>query len=492
MKRSKHSLSNYKLTTFDMGKLTPVGMFEVIPGDSVRLSTSALIRVSPMVAPVMHPVMVRLHHWYVPYRLLWSDWEKFITGGNDGNGDDMGAFPTITAGGSGFTAGELLDHLGVPPGLASLEVTALPVYAYNLIFNEFYRDQDLMAARALTDETLASIAWEKDYFSSARPWTQRGDDIYLPITGQADVTFPTGVTSRGTAGYDAASAGNSQGNLTMDASGNLSFNSSSGAGQAWLQSTATPTDAYADMSTTTPLNINDLREAFGLQRYREARARYGARYSEYLRYYGIRPSDARLQRPEYLGGGKQTIAMSEVLRTGNGDTAEEAVGSMYGHGIAALKSRRLVKFFEEHGVVLTLASVRPRTMYANGLHKTWIRRTKEDFFTKELENIGQQEIQNQEIYANAATPTGVFGYQDRYADYRSIPSTIGGDFRSTLDHWHLARLLASEPTLNEAFVTCTPSKRIHAVQSDDVLWGMFSHSIQARRMVSKSPGGRSF
>lgn len=492
MKRSKHSLSHYKLATFDMGQLVPVGMYEVLPGDSIRHHTAALLRVSPLQSPVMHPVSVRLHHWFVPYRLLWDGWEDFITGGADGNGGSSGDFPYIASGGSGFSAGTLADYLGVPPGVNALEVSALPFRAYQMIWKEFYRDQDLQTAPTIstgsgadstTTQTLQSICWEKDYFTTARPWTQKGDDVTVPLGTTADLVFPTSPTAamdevyragEGTLGSPQAATGSGVLNSTNPPSvaGNVEFR-----GDVTM-----PGDAYADLATAVGASINDIRRAFAIQRYQEARAMYGSRYTEYLRYLGVRSSDARLQRPEYLGGGKQTISFSEVLQTAEGT---DAVGTMRGHGISAMRSRRFLRFFEEHGVVMTLASVRPKTMYTDGLHRMWSRRTKEDFWQKELESIGQQEVLRGEVYANATDPNATFGYQDRYSEYRHQPSGISGDFRTTLNDWHLARIFGSEPTLNGAFVTCDPSKRIHAVQTDDVLWCLFNHSVQARRLVSK-------
>lgn len=493
MKRSKHSLSHYKLATFDMGELVPVGHYEVLPGDSVRHVTSSLLRVSPLVSPVMHPVTVRLHHWFVPFRLLWDGWEDFITGGNDGLGDSSGAFPTIESG-AGFADGDLPDYFGIPPSVSGLDISALPFRAYNFIYDEFYRDQDLVAERGFstasgvdstTPLTLAKIAWEKDYFTTARPWTQRGPDVTLPLGTTAPVvTTDTNILFHSAANAtDASIAHNTTGgSITSVAPGNslspLRFGATTG--------------LETDLSGATAAAVNDIRRAFALQRYQEARAQYGARYTEYLRYMGVRSSDARLQRPEYLGGGKSTISFSEILQTGPDFTGGTGnVGEMRGHGISAMRSRRYLRFFEEHGIVMTLASVRPKTMYNDGVHRSWLRRTKEDFWQKELENIGQQEIFNQEVYADAVAKNDTFGYQDRYADYRHVPSGVSGEFRSSLmNDWHLARIFASEPTLNESFVTCEPSKRIHAVTTNDVLWCLFNHSIQARRLVGKKTIGR--
>jgi len=245
---------------------------------------------------------------------------------------------------------------------------------------------------------------------------------------------------------------------------------------------------YADLSDASAVTVNILREALALQRFEEARARYGSRYVEYLRYLGVRSSDARLQRPEYLGGGRQSIQFSEVLQTAEGT---DPVGELRGHGIGTLRSNRYRRFFEEHGYIVTCLSVRPKTIYAQGLARHFNRRVKEDFWQRELQHIGQQEILNKEVYAAAASPNNTFGYQDRYDEYRRTESTIAGEYRSSLlDFWHMARIFASEPALNADFVKCVPTERNFAVPSQDVLYVMAKHSIQARRLVAAS--GQSF
>lgn len=487
MKRNKHSLSHYVLSTFDMGKLVPIGNFEVLPGDSVRMATSCLLRVSPLMAPVMHPVNVRIHHWFVPYRILWPDWEDFITGGSDGQGDGA-IYPENNA----YTplAGSLGDYLGIPPGVAS-DVGLLPFYAYNAVWNEHYRDQDLQAEVALDNTDILPVAWEKDYLTSARPWTQKGPEVTLPLGTTAPVipnsslantptfqnqatTQPYGQLNNANAGVEGVGVTTGQGTLST---------------LRWHT-----TGLLADLSGATGASINDVRRAFAIQRYQEARAQYGSRYTEYLRYLGVRSSDARLQRPEYLGGGRATISFSEVLRTGNSDGAidDAPIGEMRGHGISAMRSRRFIRFFEEHGVVLSLASIRPRTMYTESLHRSWSRRTKEDYWQRELEQIGQQAVLNSEVFAGGAGASNTFGYQNRYDEYRHRSSYVTGDFRSTMNDWHLARSFSSAPTLNADFIECDPSKRIHADQTSNTIWGMFSHSIQMRRMVGHKTIGRLF
>lgn len=482
MKRSKFSLSNYKLLSCDLGELVPCGLTEVLPGDSVQHATNALIRCSPLLAPVMHPVHVSIHHWYVPHRLIWEDWEDFITGGPTGM--DASVYPTITfGGGSGAAIGSLADYLGVPTGVNNIEVSALPFRGYALIWNEWYRDQDLQTELVIdhtsgpdttTNVTLQNGAWEKDYFTSSRPWEQKGPAITIPLGTQARVTTAAGsganVTAWSTLLGTAAILDTSGSNLTRGA-------------------TSAVAPMYADLSQASAITVTLLREALALQRFEEARARYGSRYTEYLRYLGVRSSDARLQRPEYLGGGRQTIQFSEVLQTAEGE--DTPVGELRGHGIASMRSNRYRRFFEEHGYVFTFLTVRPKTIYAQGLSRTWNRRTKEDFWQKELEHIGQQEVLNKEVYAAHATPGGTFGWQDRYDEYRRTESSIAGEFRSSLlDFWHFARIFSSDPALNGSFVKCVPTERTFAVPSQDVLYVMAKHSIQARRLVA--PTGSSF
>jgi len=454
-------------------------------------------------APVMHPVNVRIHHWFVPHRILWDDFEDFITGGPDGH--DVSVFPTVTMpSDSGAAVGSLADYLGVPPGVANLEVSALPFRAYNMIYNEWYRDQDLQSEVPLstasgsdttTSLSLLNASWEKDYFTSARPWEQKGPAVTIPLGTTAPVEV-TGVGFYGTGtGMTSQSGVRDSGGSTATYSQAWKDHTSPQEPRLIVKSTNNTSGqqfpdikGIADLSNASAVTVGVLREALALQRYEEARARYGSRYVEYLRYLGVRSSDARLQRPEYLGGGRQTIQFSEVLQTAEGT---DPVGEMRGHGISAVRTNRYRRFFEEHGYIITIMSVRPRTIYAQGLFRHWNKRTKEDFWQRELEHIGQQEVLNKELYAASPQPEGVFGFQDRYDEYRRTESTIAGEFRSTLlDHWHMARIFSNAPALNADFVKAVPTKRTFAVPSQDVLYVMANHSIQARRLVSQI--GKSF
>jgi len=481
MKRSKFNLSYSKLLSCDMGELVPIGLTEVLPGDTVQQATSALIRCAPLLSPVMHPVRVAIHHWYVPHRIVWEDFEDFITGGPDGL--NASVFPTISL--SSLAVGSLCDYLGVPTGVASLAVSTLPFRTYAKIWNEFYRDQDLQTELVIdetsgpdttTSTALQNSAWEKDYFTSSRPWEQKGATITIPLGSSAPVTT--------------AAANDVDVSVYSTVSSAYRKLSSDGAFVDRSTTAGVQNDRlYADLTGASAITINALREAMALQRYAEARARYGSRYTEYLRYLGVRSSDARLQRPEYLGGGRQTIQFSEVLATAEAGTAK--VGDMKGHGIAAMRSNRYRKFFEEHGYVMSLMTVRPKTMYPQGLFRHWNRRVKEDYWQKELQHIGQQEVLNKEVYAGHSDPDGIFGYQDRYDEYRRTESSIAGEFRtSLLNFWHMARIFSSDVALNADFVKCIPTERTFAVPSQDVLYIMARHRIQARRLVAAT--GESF
>lgn len=503
MKRSKFSLSNYKLLTCDMGELVPCGVLEVLPGDSIQQATSALVRCQPLLAPVMHPVDVRIHHWFVPYRLIWDDFEDFITGGPDGM--NASVYPTVTN--TSGAVGTLTDYLGVPPHVASLEFSALPIRAYALIFNEWYRDQDLQPELTIdttsgpdstTSTALQNVNWEKDYLTAARPWEQKGPAITIPLGTRANVrglSIDPGDTTIAAAGQNRRETGNINTVTTNPAGTAQPWTTRDAAATQQISARTTGSggtlapDIYADLSGASAVTVNVLREAMALQRYEEARARYGSRYVEYLRYLGVKSSDARLNRPEYLGGGSQTIQFSEVLQTAEGT---DPVGDLKGHGLSAMRSNRYRRFFEEHGIIISMISTKPKTMYMQGLSRLWNRRTKEDFFQKELQHIGQQEVLNKEVYYAHSSPSGTFGFQDRYDEYRHQLSTVAGEMRTTLNFWHLAREFSSDPALNAAFVKAVPTERVFAVPSTDVLIIMVKHSIQARRMVSANTGSHIF
>lgn len=516
MKRNKFSLSHYKLLSMKMGQLVPLTWYEALPGDTIQQATTALIRCAPMVTPAMHPVHVRIHHFFVPLRVIWQGsgalgssatggFENYITGGPDGL--DATLHPYIQFA-NNASVSTLDDHLGLPLNGhlgQTTNVSALPYRAYQFIWNEYFRDQDLQTAAVVstadgadttTSKTLQNVAWEKDYYTVARPWEAKGPSITIPLSGTAPIVGLA--VADGTVAANATARDQVQGNTSLPRVQTTT-------GGLYMQTTSTGATGAGNQlvagaflsSTTGGADINALRRAFALQRFQEARAHYGSRYTEYLRYLGIRSSDARLQRPEYLGGGRSTIQFSEVLQTAPGGSG---VATMFGHGVSAHRTNRYRRFFEEHGIVMSLMSVRPITMYTGNLQRKFLRGmtsaggagapagllgTREDYFVRELQHIGQQQISALEVDGNGVGTT-VFGWTDRYDEYRRIENTLAGQFRFVNHNWHFAREFAAPPVLNSTFVSCVPRTDAFADTTNDNLYVMAHHSIQARRMMSRT------
>ena len=459
--------------------------FDINPGESFKINSEVLLRVAPMLAPVMHRINVYTHFFFVPNRLVWNEWEDFITGGEDGNAEP--AFPTIPCNATTdnlFLKGTLADYFGLPVvnGAASAEqqISALPFRAYQLIYNEYYRDQNLiekvnidlgsgeMANTAAITATmeLQERAWEKDYFTSALPWTQRGGEAGVPLS---DVQ----IQYQDTSNVFLSDGSNAMGDLSA-VSGQL----------------IAPTAARVENISVLEgdILINDLRKASRVQEWLEKSARGGSRYTEQIMsFFGVRSSDARLQRPEYLGGGKKPIVISEVLSTYQGDleTGGLPQGEMAGHGISVGRNNNMSRTFEEHGQIIGIINVTPKSAYSQGLAKKWTKFDKFDYYFPQFAHLGEQEVTRSELYQtwNASDSTEVvFGYQQRYAEYKYEPSTISGDFRDTLNFWHLGREFTSNPFLNQTFITCRPRLDFLAVQDDtDYLWVQIYHHVSALR-----------
>ncbi len=489
MKRNKFSLSHYKLLTMNMGELVPLTWYEALPGDSIQAQASMLIRATPILAPLMHPVRVRVSTFFVPNRLIWEDFPDYITGGPDGN--DTTTWPYIDY--SAVAEGSLADYLNVPTDAAyspDLRVSALAARAYGLIYNEYYRDQDLVTeltvslangADVTTNSAIQKVSWEKDFFTTARPWEQKGNDVTIPLGGNADVVRNTNATA-----WEAYQTGTETKAGTTDMGLSSGKTQSTGAYDVSLDPNG---GLYADLAAATGISVNDLRLYLSLQRYKENMAEGGSRYVEYLAHrWGVKSSDARMNLPEYVSGARQTISFSEILSTA--DSGTDVVGTMRGHGIAALRTNKSRRFFEEHGIVMSLISIVPKAIYATGLDKSMSRVEKEEYFTKELQLIGDRPVLNKEVYTSHATPEGTFGYQQRYDEYRMRPSYICGEFRSSLNNWHYARVFGADPALNQAFIECAPTKRQYADNASDSFYIMSNHSIQARRQIVKFPKKR--
>lgn len=495
MRRFKHNLGSLKKFTADMGYLVPIGLTEVLPLDTFRHNTSLVLRVSPLAAPLMHNVQVHLLHYFAPMRKLWNEelgdpdnWEDFITGGPDGK--DASTPPTIVADGQ---ANGLMDYLGIPPAAVGQAVNIMPIRMYNWIWNEFARDQDLQTEREMDDLTLAKVNWARDYFTLAKPWTQKGDMVTLPLGEKAPIT---GMGKLDQSWGESDQAVYEAGGVQRTYDRNRQIRTDQAQNQFYVEEDPDHPGfpgLYVDLASALGANINDVRKAFAIQRWQEMNARYGTRYTEFLQRHGATPADARLQRPEFLGGGKQRVSFSEVLQTGP-DTGtpvrEYGVGDLYGHGIAALRSNAYRRTFHEHGYVMTLMFVRPRSVYQDGLERTWIKKNRFDYFQLELQHIGQQEIYNREIYAHHPEPEGILGYGDRYSEYRHQWSTVAGEFRDILDYWHMARKFDSPPALNSDLIECNPTKRIFNAQNNHGLWCMAQHQLIARRLVHRNATAR--
>lgn len=517
-RRNKFSLSHFKLLTGKMGYLYPIACVETLPGDTFQMATSVFLRFSPMVAPVMTPVTVKIHHWFVPYRLIWDEFEDFITGGPQGT--SVPVPPFINLSNSPAYTGSLSDYLGLPTDLSNinisspLKVSSLFHRAYALIWNDWYRDQNLQEERVINTASggdsnalfpnwnnLMRSPWDKDYFTTASPTEQKGVAVNVPITLTTDGSTPvisgsirgTGAPIFSALGQNTALSrswrnvsGDDPSGFTSDVVHGTFVDAGSGPDGtlSWSDpKLAVDLQWNGNAETQGGLNLNAFREAMAMQRFEEHRQLFGSRYVEYLRYLGVKASDARLQRPEYLGGGRSVIQFSEVLQTAEGT---DPVGTMRGHGIGAMRTNRFRRFFEEHGVVMTLLSIRPKSIYTQGTPRKFLREIKTDYWQKELEHIGQQPIYNAEIFGNTPNSRGVFGFQDRYNEYRTEWSSVHGEFRELLNYWHLGREFDSLPSLNSDFISSLPSDRIFADQTgNDTIYMMVNNSIQARRLVSK-------
>lgn len=475
--RSVFDRSHGYKTTFNSGYLVPFYVDEVLPGDSFKLTATLFARLATPIVPFMDNLYLETFFFFVPNRLVWDNWQKF--NGEKKNPSDSTDFLIPTVSGTNVQNQTLWDYFGLPTNVNEvLKVNALPFRAYNLIFNEWFRDENLQESLKvptddgpdnLSDYSLVRRGKRHDYFTSCLPWPQKGPGVEISIGGQAAVS----IKSTGAPTFSSNSAPASLNNLILTSGNDVHIaQTNSQLDVSYLSWLNPGLSATADLSTATPISINDLRQAFQIQKLYERDARGGTRYTEILRsHFGVISPDARLQRPEYLGGSSARISINPVQQTSaTNDTTPQ--GNLAAFGVVSDSFHGFSKSFVEHGYVFGFVNVRADLTYQQGLNRMWSRRGRFDFYWPVLAHLGEQAVLNKEIYAQGtADDDKVFGYQERYAEYRYYPGQITGKFRSTdpqpLDSWHLAQKFSSLPTLSAQFIQDNPPvERVIAVQNE--------------------------
>ena len=492
IQRSTFNRSHGVKTAFNSGYLVPILVDEVLPGDTFRLRSTLFCRMTTPLKPVLDNLYLDTFYFYVPNRLIWANFKKFM--GEQANPGDSISYlaPTMQSPASGDTVGSLSDYFGIPTvgqvaATKKLTYCSLWHRAYNLIWNEWFRDENLQ--NSVTVDTgdgpdahgsyvLLRRGKRKDYFTSCLPWTQKN--------AAGAVTIPLGTSAR--VNVDIAT-GSGVDVYTTNSGGSYRHLDASGTNLVLSGTTGSAANAmYADLSTATAATINSLRQAFQLQRMYERDARGGTRYTEIVRsHFGVVSPDARLQRPEYLGGSSVPIAVTPIPQTSVAGATPQA--NLAGVAVGTSHNGGFFKSFTEHGVIVGLVNVRADLNYQQGLFKMFSRSTRADFYWPALSHLGEQAVLNREIYATddtAAQDTQVFGYQEKDAEYRYKPSLITGILRSTaastLDIWHLAQKFTSLPALNSTFIQETPPiSRIAAVPSEPEFYLDVFHDYKCAR-----------
>lgn len=538
-KMNRFNLSHDVKLTGKFGKLIPICCLDVLPGDVWKDSSEILVRFAPMLAPIMHRVNVYTHFFFVPKRLVWDNWKDFITGGEDGMSSPV--YPRITLHNNFaqllFKPGSLADYLGFPvidstktiAQQKPFEIDALPFRAYQLIYNEYYRDQNLMDEIDICKDvdgltaldgpdtvkvsnlmTIRNRCWQKDYFTSALPWAQRGDEVELPLQGTADLIYDEDSAAYSYGGAlnqyytEDGSVPSSDSPVLMSPAGllksgnNKNVNLTNGGTEIAVALKSNDLKELVkgvDLSTASSATINELRRAIKAQEFLEVAARGGSRYIEQIySYFGVRSSDARLQRPQFLGGGKSPVVISDVLQTSQ-TTESSPQAQPAGHAVSVQRSHSFKFRSEEHGYIIGIMSIMPRPAYMQGMPRLFSKFDRLDYYWPQFAHLGEQEILNKEIYFDASVNqdeselNSTFGYTPRYAEYKFMTDSVHGDFRDSLLFWHMARKFSRTPGLNEQFLTDveTPSNRVFAVQDADFdkIWVNIHHNLTALRKMPK-------
>lgn len=527
MRRTKFDRSHVYKTTFNAGKLIPIFVDEVLPGDTTRMSVNYFARLATPVKPIMDNIYLDWFFFFVPNRLVWEHWQNFCFEQEDPDDKTDYVIPTITATGNSDNAyiGSLWDYFGLPVNTSNNipDINALPFRAVYLIWNEWFRDENLQKSVKIqkgdVNEVLDSSrsseqpSWvfssgttivaglacpprgkRHDYFTSALPWTQKGPGVSIGLAGTATLVDPSPVSGFFVQQSDDKLGGvafSEDGGVHEVYTGNGSLRYSSGGhsvaiaghaandGSNYVTATTQPgsswlsKDSYADLDSSSMFTINSLRTAFQMQKFYERLARGGSRYTEVLRsFFGVVSPDARLQRPEFLGSFTKMVMVNPIAQTSATDSTTPQ-GNLSAYGVTASKFHGFTKSFVEHGYIIGFVCARADLTYQQGINKMWLRSTVYDFYWPTFAHLGEQAIELREIYAQGTNAdTDVFGYQERYAEYRYKPSQITGKFRSsvtggTLDKWHLSQFFQTAPTLNEEFIVENPPiERIIAVPSE--------------------------